>query len=171
VQVADQPERRVVLVSLPCNLACHLVSSLSSALSTTVDNKSQGKNYTTHKLLTYLRFDENPSAEFPAIAEGSAHILGTTVRGAGSALGRTDATRWEQIHSSKTPSLLEGHHPPCQHAKPVTTGRHHLPVGSLQEPLSERVACRAGRDATHHGGRVPGRVKRWHETCTMSVQR
>ena len=105
MQVADQPERRVVLVSLPCNLACHLVSSLSSVLSTTVDNKSQGKNYTTHKLLTYLRFDENPSAEFPAIAEGSAHILGTTVRGAGSALGRTDATRWEQIHSSK--SLFE----------------------------------------------------------------
>jgi hypothetical protein len=140
VQVADQPERRVVLVSLPCNLACHLVSSLSSALSTTGDNKSQRKNYTTHKLLTYLRFDENPSAEFPAIAEGSAHMLGTTIRRA----------------SMPTP---------------VTTGRHHLPVGSLQEPLSERVACRAGRDATHHGGRVPGRVKRWHGTCLMSVQR
>ena len=116
VQGADQPERRVVLVSPPCNLACHRVSFLSSALSTTGVNKSQGKNYTTHKLLTYLRFDENLSAEFPAIAEGSAHMLGTTVRGAGSALGRTDATRWEQIHSSKTPSLLEGHHPPCQHA-------------------------------------------------------
>ena len=26
LQVADQPERRVVLVSLPCNRACHLVS-------------------------------------------------------------------------------------------------------------------------------------------------
>src|SRR5713101_2361258 len=54
---------------------------------------------------------------------------------------------------------------------PVTTDRYHLPVGSIQEPLSDRVACRAGRDATHHGGRAPGRVKRWHGTCTRSVQR
>ena len=111
--VADQPERRVVLVSLPCNRACPLVSFLASALSTPGDKKSQSKNYTTHKLLTYLRFDENLSAEFPAIAEGSAHMLGTTVRGAGSAVGRTDPTRREQIHSSETPSLLEGHHLPC----------------------------------------------------------
>src|SRR6266446_3771803 len=57
VQVADQPERRVVSVSMPFNLACHLVSFMSSALSTTVDNKSQSKNYTTHKLLMYLRLD------------------------------------------------------------------------------------------------------------------
>ena len=40
-------------------------------------------------------------------------MLGTTVRGAGSAVGRTDPTRREQIHSSETPSLLEGHHLPC----------------------------------------------------------
>src|SRR5262245_31058649 len=171
VQVADQPERRVVLVSPPCNLACHLVSSLPTALSTTVDNKSQGKNYTTHKLLTYLRFDENPSAEFPAIAEGSAHILGTTCAG--------PDRRWDapmRRGGSRSTALK---HPRSWRATirrasmptPVTTGRYHLPVGSLQEPLSERVACRAGRDATHHGWRVPGRVKRWHETCTMSVQR
>src|SRR6266516_940105 len=44
LQVADQPERRVVLVNLPFNLACHLVSFMSSALSTTVDKKSQSKN-------------------------------------------------------------------------------------------------------------------------------
>ena len=69
LQVADQPERRVVLVSLPCNLACYLVSFLSSALSTTGVNKSQSKNYTTHKLLTYLRFDEKGGAEFSAIAD------------------------------------------------------------------------------------------------------
>ena len=106
----------MVLVSLPCNRACHRVTFLSPALSTTGVNKTQSKNYTTHKLLTYLRFDENLSAEFPAIAEGSAHMLGTTVRGAGSAVGRTEPTRWEQIHSSETPSLLEGHHLPCQHA-------------------------------------------------------
>jgi hypothetical protein len=53
---------------------------------------------------------------------------------------------------------------------PVTTCRHHLPVGSLQEPLSERVTYRAGRDATHHSGRAPGQVERWHRTCILSVQ-
>jgi len=57
LQAADQPERRVVSVSMPFNLACHLVSFMSSALSTTVDKKSQSKNYTTHKLLMYLRLD------------------------------------------------------------------------------------------------------------------
>ena len=69
LQVADQPERRVVLVSLPCNLACPLVSFLASALSTPGDKKSQSKNYTTHKLLTYLRFDEKEGADHSAIAE------------------------------------------------------------------------------------------------------
>jgi hypothetical protein len=53
---------------------------------------------------------------------------------------------------------------------PVTTCRHHLPVGALQEPLSERLTCRAGRDATHHGGRAPGQVEHWHRTCILSVQ-
>jgi len=43
-------------------------------------------------------------------------MIGTTVQGSGSTVGRTDPTRWEQIHSAETPSLLEGHHPPCQHA-------------------------------------------------------
>src|SRR5882724_8183570 len=52
------------------------------------------------KLLTYLRFDGNGSAEFPAIAEGSAPMIGTTVHGAGSAVGRTDPPRWVQEHGS-----------------------------------------------------------------------
>jgi hypothetical protein len=56
--------------------------------------------------------------------------------------------------------------PTCRHrSAPVTTGRHHLPVGSLEVLPAERVACRPGRDATHHGGRAPGWVERWHRTC------
>jgi len=41
---------------------------------------------------------------------------------------------------------------------PVTTCGHHLPVESLEGPLSELLTCRTGRDATHRGGRAPGRI-------------
>src|SRR5712692_5157022 len=98
LQVADQPERRVVLVSLQFNLECHLVSFLSSALSVTVDERSYCKNETRHKLLMYLHFNGKERAELSAIAEGSAHMIGTTMRGAGLAVGRTAPTRWEQEH-------------------------------------------------------------------------
>ena len=40
----------------------------------------------------YLRFDENGSADKSAIAEESAPMIGTTVRGAGSAVRHTDPT-------------------------------------------------------------------------------
>ena len=101
LQVADQPERRVVSVSMPFNLACHLrclfpvlcaVSFLSSALSVTVDERRYCKNETRHNLLMYLHFDGKLDAEWSAIAEGSAPMLGTIVRGAGSAVGHTDPT-------------------------------------------------------------------------------
>ena len=73
MQVADQPERRLVLMNLPFNLACHLRCLLpiicAVVLSTTGDNRGYGKNGTTRNLLTYLRFDENGSAECSAIAE------------------------------------------------------------------------------------------------------
>src|SRR5947208_2228735 len=71
---------------------------LSSTSSTTGYMKSQGKNYANHKLLIDLRLDGDESAEFPAIAEGSAPMLGPPVHGAGSAVGRTDLTQWEQEH-------------------------------------------------------------------------
>ncbi len=59
--------------------------------------------------------------------------------------------------------------PTYQHLS--TTCHHHLPVGSLEEPPMELVPCRPRRDATHHGGRASGRVKRWYGTCTRSAQR
>jgi hypothetical protein len=74
------------------NSPCHLVSCRSSALSTTGDKTSQSKNYTTHKLLTYWCFDENLSAEFPAIAELSASMIGTTMRGSAKYMAKVPST-------------------------------------------------------------------------------
>ena len=95
LQVADQPERRVVPVSMPFNLACHLrcLFPVLCAVCRPLTTRSYRKNETTPNLLMYLRFDANGSADMSAIAEGSAPMIGTTVRGAGSAVGRTDPTR------------------------------------------------------------------------------
>ena len=76
------------------------VSFLASVLSVTIDERSYCKNETIRKLLMYLRFDGKLDAELSAIAEGSAPILGTTVHGAGSAVGRIDPTPWEQEHTA-----------------------------------------------------------------------
>ncbi len=46
-----------------------------------------------HKPLKYWCFDESLCAEFPAIAEASAPMSGTTVREAGAAVGRTNPRR------------------------------------------------------------------------------
>ena len=55
LHVADQPECRVVPVSMPCNLAGHLrCSFLSSVLFTTVDSKNLCKHETICKPLTLL---------------------------------------------------------------------------------------------------------------------
>ena len=53
---------------------------------------------------------------------------------------------------------------------PVTTCGHHLPVGSLEEPLTELLTYGPGCAATPRGGRAPGRVEHWHRTCTLSDQ-
>ena len=56
LQVADQPERRVVLVNLPFNLACHLRCLLHVLCAVDDrDNRSYRKNNTTCNPLTYLR--------------------------------------------------------------------------------------------------------------------
>jgi hypothetical protein len=53
----------------------------------------------------------------------------------------------------------------CPHLSSPSAG-----VGPLSAFPAERVACRPGRETTPHGGRTPGRVARWHRTCTRSVQ-
>src|SRR5712691_10437528 len=93
--------RSVVWCSSACRAILHVIVSLSSALSVTVDERRYCKNETRHKLLMYLCFNGKGGAEWSAIAECSAHRIGTTVRGAGSAVGRTDPTRWEQEHGSR----------------------------------------------------------------------
>ena len=70
-----------------------VVSFLASALSVTVDERSYCKNETIHNLLMYLRFDGGGSADTSAIAEGSAPMISTTVRGAGSDRSCMDNTR------------------------------------------------------------------------------
>jgi hypothetical protein len=72
-------------------------------LSVTVDERSYCKNETRHNLLMYLRFDGKLDAEWSAIAEGSAPMLGTTVRGAGSAVGHIDPT-WRTPERRGCPS-------------------------------------------------------------------
>jgi hypothetical protein len=64
--------RSIVCCPSVCRSILHVicaVSFLSSALSVTVDERSYGKNETIRKLLTYLRFDGNGSADKLAIAE------------------------------------------------------------------------------------------------------
>jgi hypothetical protein len=107
-------QRAWAMHAVVCDAPSHLVSFPSSALSTTGDKTSQGKNDTTHKLPMYLRFNKNLSAEFPAIAEESAPMIGTTMRGAGSAAGRTEPMRWEQAHGSR---------PQQAHARSTRRGR------------------------------------------------
>src|SRR5712691_12685866 len=57
----------------------------------------------------------------------------------------------------------------CRHLSPhvVTVCRG----GPWSRPPHSPSPGAAKRDAAHHGGRAPGRVKRWHGTCTRSVQR
>jgi hypothetical protein len=52
----------------------------------------------------------------------------------------------------------------------VTKCRQHLPLGSVQEPRSDLVACLASRDTTSHNRRASGGVERWHGTCGLSLQ-
>jgi len=59
------------------------------------------KNETSHKPLMYVYVDRHWGAELSAIAEYSAPLLGTTVHGAGSAVGHTDLTRWEPAHGRR----------------------------------------------------------------------
>ncbi len=61
-------------------------------LSTVVDGKNYCKNETRHNLLAYLSIDQHGSAELSAIAECSAHTLGTTV-----AWGLLKGDRWCMI--------------------------------------------------------------------------
>ena len=63
--------------------------------------RSYCKNETSHKPLTYMYVDRNWGAELSAIAGYSAPLLGTTVHRAGSAVGHTDPTRWEQEHGRR----------------------------------------------------------------------
>jgi len=74
---------------------------------------------------------------------------------------------WNPIRAS-TDSLA---HPPlCQHADTCDHLSSPSAGGALAgSPLRARRPP-PGRTATHHGGRAPGRGKRWHGTCTMSVQ-
>jgi hypothetical protein len=50
------------------------------------------KNETSRELLISLHFNGKEEAELSAIAEYSAHLIGTTVHGAGSAIGHTNPT-------------------------------------------------------------------------------
>ena len=75
----------------------------ASVESTPGDRKSLCKDDAIHKPLKYWCFDESWRAEFSAIAEASAHLIATTVHGAGSAGGHTDPTRREQGHGSGRP--------------------------------------------------------------------
>jgi hypothetical protein len=53
LQVADQPERRMVPISIPFNLECHLRCLFPVLCDVmTVDGKSNCKNGTIRKLLT-----------------------------------------------------------------------------------------------------------------------
>jgi hypothetical protein len=70
----------------------HVQVSLSVE-STPGDTKSPCKDDAMHKPLKYWCFDESLYAEFPAIAEASAPMRGTTVREAGAAVGRTNPRR------------------------------------------------------------------------------
>src|SRR5262245_49516208 len=54
---------------------------------------------------------------------------------------------------------------------PVRTCGHQLPVASCEEPLAERVACRAGRAAAYHGDRAAGWTQARHRTCRSLLHR
>jgi len=62
------------------------------------------------------------------------------------------------------------HPPPCRHVGTCNHMSSPSAGGVLEGSLSALVACRAGRAATHCGGRAPGRGEHWHRTCAMSVQ-
>jgi hypothetical protein len=62
------------------------------------------------------------------------------------------------------------HPPPCRHVGTCDHMSSPSAGGVLEGSLSALVACRAGRAATHCGGRAPGRGEHWHRTCAMSVQ-
>src|SRR5215831_15399960 len=84
----------------PVVIAAHMVLFFASSFSGAAARR-YCKNETRYKPLMYVYVDRHWGAEFPAIAEGSAPMLGTTVRGAGSAVGHIDPTRWEQAHGRR----------------------------------------------------------------------
>ena len=64
------------------------------------------------------------------------------------------------------PGSRRTHPPPCPPADTcVRTCGHQLPGESCEAPRAERVACRAGRAAAHHGGRAAGWTQARHSTC------
>ena len=70
------------------------------------------------------------------------------------------------------PGSRRAHRPPCSPADTcVRTCGHSLPVASCEEPRAERVACRAGRTAAHHGGRAAGWTQARHRTCKSLLHR
>src|SRR5215468_1455336 len=81
------PQTWQVLLAIPA------ASQPSRQRTTATAERSYCKNETRHNLLTYLRLGSKRGAEFSAIAEASAHLIGTTVHGARSAVGHTEPTR------------------------------------------------------------------------------
>jgi hypothetical protein len=125
------------------------------------------KNEARHKLLISLHFNGKEGAELSAIAEESAPMIGTTMRGAGSAAGRTDPTRWEQAHGSR-------HQQACaRSARRWETASTCWPVPGVSVPLARYELLEAlpqpaetGRDARRDGRRgsaqavsAPARVR------------